>query len=259
MRFMEGLFDSRGEFDRLPPMSRDAIYRGRIAGLSMLCLALAVGGCSRVPSEQREARDRNLRRAAAARQSQDIDQSIAWCERALDRRPRLALAHRELGLMLENYRQDYVAAIYHYRRYLQLRPETEARSEIEERIQHCRTAFAARIASFPAEFKRDLQTRDARIRRLEQEVAACRGNTALSQASVSAVSPAHQTRKDGEASASTRIHVVAAGENLATISTLYYGTPSKWKFLFNANQDRLTDANHIRVGTQLEIPNLNEE
>ena len=51
-----------------------------------------------------------------------------------------------------------------------------------------------------------------------------------------------------------RIHVVQAGENLATISSRYYGTPAKWKLIFNANQDRLTDANNLRVGTRIVIP-----
>jgi nucleoid-associated protein YgaU len=50
--------------------------------------------------------------------------------------------------------------------------------------------------------------------------------------------------------------VVEAGENLATISTRYYGTPSRWKNIFNANQGRLTDANNVRVGTRLNIPEL---
>ena len=84
-------------------MRSNAIHRGKIAGLVLVCLGMAVG-CSRAPIEQREARDRNLRRATAAKKVQDIDQAIVWCEKALERRPKLALAHRELGLMHDNYR-----------------------------------------------------------------------------------------------------------------------------------------------------------
>ncbi|MGD9613467.1 MAG: LysM peptidoglycan-binding domain-containing protein, partial [Kiritimatiellia bacterium] len=51
-----------------------------------------------------------------------------------------------------------------------------------------------------------------------------------------------------------QIHVVPAGDNLATISPRYYGTPAKWKLIFNANQDRLSDANNPRVGTRIDIP-----
>lgn len=234
-------------------MSRDVLQIGKWAGLAALCIAL-LAGCSRAPEESREARDRYLRRAKAARNAQDIDQAIVWCEKALERRPKLALAHRELGLMLENYRQDYVAALYHYRRYLQLRPESEQRKEIEEMIQRCRVSFAAEVAAVPGEMNRELQARDARIRELEQELAAIRPERGGGLASSPEVRPAN-TASATAATAGVRIHVVVAGENLATISTRYYGTPARWKHIFNANQGRLTDANNVRVGTRLEIPN----
>jgi len=224
--------------------------------LAALCLAL-VAGCSRAPDESREARDRNMRRAVAFESKQDIDQAITWCEKALNRRPDLALAHRKLGLMLQNYRQDYVAALYHYNRYLQLRPESEYREDIEGFIQTCRLSYAAQIAASPDEVKRELQARDARIRVLEQELAALRA----AQAGTASPRVSAPVRRPQESDVvmppdvnAPRIHVVVSGENLATISTRYYGTPSRWKYIFNANQGRLTDANNIRVGTRLEIP-----
>lgn len=238
-------------------MSRNVLQTGKWAVWVTLCLAL-LAGCSRAPDESREARDRNLRRAASAEREQDIDQAIAWCEKALKRRPDLALAHRKLGLMLQNVRQDYVAALYHYNRYLQLRPESEYRDDIEGFIQTCRLSYAAQISASPDELKRELQARDKQIKRLSREVAALRAEQAgLSSPGGSA--PA-QRPQDSVAAARTtsnapRIHVVEAGENLATISTRYYGTPSRWKHIFNANQGRLTDANNVRVGTRLEIPN----
>ena len=48
--------------------------------------------------------------------------------------------------------------------------------------------------------------------------------------------------------------MVQAGENLGAISTRYYGTPSRWKDIFNANRDKVPDANNVRVGTRLDIP-----
>ena len=91
-----------------------------------LALALLGGavwpGCAPSGGEAWEVRDRHLRRARAAKDAQDVDRAIDLCEKALARKPDLALAHRELGLMLDNYRQDYLRALYHYRRYLELRP-----------------------------------------------------------------------------------------------------------------------------------------
>ncbi len=214
--------------------------------LAVLGIAGAAG-CGRGTADEREARDRHLRRAFAAKEAQDIDRAIALCERALERRPDLALAHRELGLMLDNYRQDPVAAIYHYRRYLELRPETKNRAAVEQLIQHCRTAFAAQVAASPDEMQRALRARDERIAALELELVALREPAAAAAVPVPAPAPAAP-------SPPARVHVVQAGETLATISSRYYGTPAKWKAIFNANPGRLTDANSVRVGTKLDIP-----
>ena len=231
-------------------MKRAAIQTIIQAGLAVLCLALATG-CGRVSDERREARDRHLRRAEAAKHAQDIDRAIELCEKALERRPNLALAHRELGLMLDNYRQDYVPALYHYQRYLQLRPDSPNRADIESLIQHCRVSFAAQIAESPDELKRNLQARDARIRALEREVFALRAaaSAAAPPAPDLAAAPA-----SAPAATAAQVHVVQAGENLGAISTRYYGTPSRWKDIFNANRDKVPDANNVRVGTRLDIP-----
>ena len=224
-----------------------------------LCLLL-LAGCGRVPDDRREARDRYLRRAEAAKNAQDIDGAIAYCEKAVQRRPDLALAHRELGLMLDNFRQDYVGAIYHYQRYLQLRPDSENREAIEQLIRHCRVSFAAQIQETPEEWKNDLRARDLRIQKLELELSDLRAGKPVVQQEKP---PAKETKsiplQFSSAAAPTnapavQVHIVQVGENLATISTKYYGTPSKWKTIFNANRERLTDANNLRVGTQITIP-----
>ncbi len=236
-------------------MIRDAIPKITISLLAMLCIAWTAG-CGRVSDERREARDRYLRRAEAAKQAQDIDLAIDWCEKALERRPNLALAHRKIALMLDNYRQDYVPAIYHYQRYLQLRPDSPARADIEALIQQCRISFAAQIAESPGEWKRDLQARDARIRALEMEVSRLRvpaGEAFAPQAPAEPAGPAAASMEAASSSA-VRIHVVQAGETLGAISTRYYGTPAKWTAIFNANRSILPDANNVRVGTRLEIP-----
>ena len=227
-------------------MKRSRIEAGIFAAWAALCLALAAG-CDRAPDDRRDARDRQLRRALAARDSEDVDRAIELCEKALARRPDLALAHRELALMLDHYRQDYVSALYHYRRYLDLRPDSSQRADVERMIQHCRLSFAAQIAASPEELKRALQLRDERILALERELAALRGPSA-------SPSPAPAAAPAAPVAAAAQTHVVQAGENLAAISVRYYGTPSRWKTIFNANQDRLTDANNLRVGTRLDIP-----
>ena len=54
--------------------------------------------------------------------------------------------------------------------------------------------------------------------------------------------------------AAGRTHVVRPGETLGTIASRYYGSPAKWNRIFEANRDRLQNANRVRVGTTLVIP-----
>ena len=212
-------------------MNRSMLETGIFAALAALCLALAAG-CARAPDDRRDARDRCLRRAQAARAAEDVDGAIRWCEKALRRRPDLAAAHRELALMQDHFKQDRLAALYHYRRYLELRPDSAERADVEEMMATCGRALAAQLLA------------DGPV--LPPPPAAPVPALAPRVAAPAAVPPA--------AAPEPQTHVVQAGENLATISTRYYGTPSKWKLIFNANQDRLTDANNLRVGTRIEIP-----
>ena len=211
-------------------MERSRIEVGICAALAAACLLLAAG-CGRAPAERRDARDRYLRRAQAAKEAEDVEAAIRWCEKALRRRPDSAPVHRELALMYDHFKQDYVVALYHYRRYLDLRPESAERADVEDMYATCGQKLAAQFAAAPAPRPRPAATPPA-----------------APPAAVAAREPAPP------AAPAPRIHVVQAGENLATISARYYGTPSKWKVIFNANQGRLTDANNLRVGTRIDIP-----
>jgi len=54
--------------------------------------------------------------------------------------------------------------------------------------------------------------------------------------------------------ADTRFHTVADGDSLSRISMRYYGTPTRWQEIFNANRDVLQGSSALRVGMQLRIP-----
>ena len=209
-------------------MNRSPLATGISAVLAALAIALAAG-CGRADAERRDAGDRYLRRARAARQAEDVDGAIRWCEKALRRRPDSAAAHRELALMHDHFKQDNLAALYHYRRYLELRPASAERAAVEEMMATCGRKLAAQL--------------------LAEGPVLPPPPVAAAPAAAPAAPPVAAT-----AAAEPQTHVVQAGENLATISSRYYGTPSRWKLIFNANQDRLNDANNLRVGTRIVIP-----
>jgi len=50
-------------------------------------------------------------------------------------------------------------------------------------------------------------------------------------------------------------HTVASGENLSKIAKHYYKDANKYMSIFNANKDKLTNPDLIKVGQELIIPN----
>ena len=52
----------------------------------------------------------------------------------------------------------------------------------------------------------------------------------------------------------TQWHEVAAGDTLSKIAEKYYGDPSLYPQIFEANRDQLDDPNQIKVGQKLRIP-----
>jgi len=57
-------------------------------------------------------------------------------------------------------------------------------------------------------------------------------------------------------SAHPRLHTVKYDENLAVISTRYYGDPGCVHAIFQANRDRIADPNRVYAGQVLVIPHL---
>lgn len=53
---------------------------------------------------------------------------------------------------------------------------------------------------------------------------------------------------------SDRLHEVKKNDNLRKISRLYYGTENKWKSVFEANRDKISNPDRLAIGTFLVIP-----
>ena len=52
-----------------------------------------------------------------------------------------------------------------------------------------------------------------------------------------------------------QIYTVAAGNSLSKIAKQFYGNANEYMRIFDANKDKLTDPNTVKVGQQLVIPN----
>jgi nucleoid-associated protein YgaU len=51
-----------------------------------------------------------------------------------------------------------------------------------------------------------------------------------------------------------RFYIVRQGDSLSTISQQFYGSPNSWRKIVDANRQVIKDANKIKPGTRLIIP-----
>jgi tetratricopeptide (TPR) repeat protein len=86
-----------------------------------------------------------MERARDREMNGDVDGAVKLYQRAIDEDPDNALAHLDVGILLHDQVRDHVGAIYHYRRYLALRPDTEKKEMIEYRIRVAEQLFAAQL------------------------------------------------------------------------------------------------------------------
>ncbi|MEI8242494.1 MAG: LysM peptidoglycan-binding domain-containing protein [bacterium] len=110
-----------------------------------------LAGCERtVTVANEDARDRDnplIRRAMEREQIGDFDSAIKAYEAVLLETPKLVSAHFHLALLLQDYRKDYMGAIYHYRQYEQLRPDSEKKALLRDRTRICQQSLVAQLLS----------------------------------------------------------------------------------------------------------------
>ncbi len=215
-----------------------------------------------------------------ARRSYDLHEfkaSAQEYEKLLAINPDFAKGHFEVALLYDDKLADPIAAVYHYRRFLELEPNSEKKQLVEDFIERAKVSLLAKLPQSaitdPAEVARlrDLNMTLAhenemlktRIANLENAAAAASGRTqAVTATEVEQV--AQPMRPPTNAVVTpfpsntgerpSRVHVVQKGDTLQAIAQKYYGTRSAWTRIYEANKGALSNKNQIKVGQQLVIP-----
>lgn len=148
-----------------------------------LALAITVlSGCQRADVAELDAHDRNnpiIRRAHDCEQIGDLDGAIRLYEQALLDYPKLASAHLNLALLLQDFRKDFMGAIYHYRQYEMLRPATEKKTLVQDRIRISQQLLVAQmLSSGDVAISREQQKLVAECERLNQRLSQAEGEKA---------------------------------------------------------------------------------
>ena len=111
--------------------------------------------------------------------------------------------------------------------------------------------------------KRDLMSAQQRVTQLEGLLSEARRGPApvvTSNAVTGAAQPAPaapaptRVAPPAEPPAVPRSYTVQTGDSLSGISRKVYGTASRWIDIYQANRDRLSSENALKVGQELRIP-----
>lgn len=210
----------------------------------------------------------------------DYKGAIDAFKKALRADPDSAPAHIELALLYDDKVRDPAAAIYHYQRYLELRPHDSQAGWIQQRVENCKQDLAKTVLlPVPPGMQRDIQELYDENKRLSDEnkrlqaLLASRAPDGSNPVVAPGVpfqtplpAPAPQTAQGSAPghsaptgpiatvptrppSGTPRTHTVSAGETPIAIARKY---SIHLDALMAANPN--LDARHMKIGQTLVIP-----
>ena len=147
----------------------------------LFLLIICAGGCFQVDNHPDEEKDPHFQRGRNLANGQDFKQAAEEFEKALEDNPRSAAAHFELGWLYDTKLNDYAAAIYHYDRHLELKPDSERAALIKEGIRGCKQELGN--SEFPLPDSPNLQREVDRLalenQQLKQQLEALKNQPAV--------------------------------------------------------------------------------
>lgn len=218
-------------------------------------LLLLVAGCG----DGDIRRDPLMVQGDRSRRDGDAEAAERFYRRLVERRPDAPEANLALATLYDEALADPAAALYFYRRYLALAPDSSDRQTVEG---YCRMARAKllrelsreELPSPPADELELLRQENDALRRqigflkryiMDRQKAQVR--SAAPAAPVAPPSPARPQPVETE-----QFYTVRAGDTPGGIARRFYGSASKYRLILEANQ--LNSATGLRVGQTLRIP-----
>ena len=210
-----------------------------------------------------------------------MEEALGAFERVIDARRDAPESHLEAGYIYLRTLKDPINAIYHFNRYLRLQPHSSQATQVGQLIETAQKEFARQLPAQPYEdsldridlmdlvqtlkqenegLKRELITASSRVQQLENVLGQARrstqtqayaqnGQAAQDRPPVSATQQAALTPSNAP-----RAYTIRSGDTLSAISKRFYGTPTRWIDIYQANRDRISSESAIRVGQEIRIP-----
>ncbi len=203
--------------------------------------------------------------------------------KVIEKRTDAPESHLEVGRLYLNYIGDPIAAIYHFRKYLEYCPLSEQAPMVRQLIDTARKQFARSLPGQPfqdemervdllklleetreenAQLKRKLATAKKRFDDIQTmlgpqaaaKLAASFGQAASSSATSKTIASNNVSPQGNASKPRVTEYTVEAGDTLTKISQKVYGTSSRWQDIMAANGAILPSPNSLKPGQILTIP-----
>ena len=194
-------------------------------------------------------------------------------------------SHLEAGYIYLQSLKDPIRAIYHFDRYLDLKPESKRIVQVKQLIETAKLEFLRQLPAKPFQVEVDRMNLLEIIKKLKEENAELKVKYNQALLRIKSIqgemSIDHVTTLPNELLSSQEIitqnetydslnsfdnlesidprevpksYNVQPGDTLSKISQKFYGTANRWNDIYQANRDILTTARSLREGQELLIP-----
>ncbi len=234
--------------------------------LPVFVTVLALTGCGKDSQsmEEREERSPLVKSGQAYMEEGKWDEAVTALKKALEKDPLMARPHLDLALIYQQYKINYIHAIYHYDRYIELRPDAEKAKFIEEQKLKVAQALANTLINNSPEVKKVVQERNQLVQQnadlkkqlsgaLKGEKTVVKTTAPVSQKTATQTIPKTATPKTNTES-KHQIYHVASGDTLTKIASKFYNDSARWDIILEANKDTLGSPRDLKPGQTLVIP-----
>ncbi|MGF1531575.1 MAG: LysM peptidoglycan-binding domain-containing protein [Puniceicoccaceae bacterium] len=219
------------------------------------------------------------------RQGRESEALIEFLK-VVDNRAESPESHLEAGKIFLEKKKQPIHAIYHFSKYLEFRPNSPQAPIVRELINTATKEFARSLPGRPFEelsgsddliraleearsentrLRRSLTQSERRIAQLENTVAQLRNQLSNIVPTTPPVpfnpvpTPSNPTGPNQPPTVRPSpqppgTYRVQSGDSLSSISRNVYGTPARWREIYEANRDILRNPDDLRVGQMLKIP-----
>jgi len=271
----------------MPPLPEILTRKGRAAAaLLAACAAsayiLSAGGCDIGKTETvKETNEPHFVRGQDELKRGNIPEAMSAFLKVAEKRKDAPESHFELGRIYLDHMDDPIEAIYHFKKYLELKPNSQVSPMVRQMIDTAKKKFAASLPESPfennarrmelEELLQKVQKENLELKqKLDSAIAQAdnlRATQKVSVASQRAAKPKEKASEAAAPSASTAAseapqvgrdtpptYTVQPGDTLTNISRKVYGKRSRWRDIFDANRDRMATPESLKPGQVLRIP-----